>query len=459
MKRMLPLLMALTFVLGVFSAYAADTPIQLRLAVPQDTPDRKAQREALFAKFARFEALNPGVKIVPVVFEYTDRQTFFLKQAAHLAPDTFIVYATEGQMLASKGWAAPLDEYIAGWDKKSWYNPDSFGPFSIGGHVYGVPDDNYINHIIYNKKMFKEKGIPEPTLNWTWDEFINDAVKLTDKSKGIAGYVHMTKGSEGGWALTDFLYAAGGEVEVEKDGKTYAAFDSPEAIKAAQLLKDLRWKYDVLPSNWLNGWADAFNVFGAGKAAMVFDGGWGRNLAINGQDMNPADIGVTLMPKGPGPKGRQAGVLGGSYWIINGLQKDKAVRDAAWKFNTFEMWDDKALGDVQSQIADARKNKLYRAFFSYRPLMPDAPYLAKEKALLDANKDVAIQWGTPEFLKALPGTAHPEPPVAAQDAYGKYLSPLVQKIMADKNADPAALMKETAARFQKEVLDPINAAQ
>jgi hypothetical protein len=29
--------------------------------------------------------------------------------------------------------------------------------------------------------------------------------------------------------------------------------------------------------------------------------------------------------------------------------------------------------------------------------------------------------------------------------------------MADKNADPAALMKETAARFQKEVLDPINA--
>jgi ABC-type glycerol-3-phosphate transport system substrate-binding protein len=451
MKRTALGLIALFLTLPLFAQ------VQLRLPVPQDTPDKKAERQALFEKFHRFEAANPGVKIVPVDFAYTDRQTFFLKQAAGLAPDTFDVYATEAQMLVSKHWAAPLDDYIAGWDKKAWYNPASFEPFTVEGHVYGIPSANYVNHIIYNKKMFREKGIPEPGLNWTWDEFIRDAVKLTDKSKGIAGYIHMTKGSEGGWALTDFLYAAGGEVETVKDGKAYAAFDSPEAIAAAQLLKDLKWKYDVLPANWLNGWSDVFNVFGDGKAAMVFDGGWGRNLAINGEGMDWHDIGVTLMPKGPGAKGRQAGVMGGSYWIINGLTKDKAVRDAAWKWQTFESWDQSALKALKAQIADARKSKQFRAFFDYKPLLPDAPYIAQEKAVLDANSDVALQWGTPEFLKRLPTTAHPEPAVAAQEAYGKYLSPLVQKLMSDKNADAAALMKDAAARFQKDVLDPANA--
>lgn len=436
---------------GFLSAQAKK--VQLKIPVPQDTPDKKAERTALFARFKRFEAVNPGVECVPVDFAYTDRQTFFLKQSAGLAPDTFNVYATEGQMLASKHWAYPLDEYLDGWNMMKWYNQSSFEPFKIDGKIYGVPCANYVNHIIYNKKMFREKRLKEPGPDWTWQEFIEDARSLTDKSKGIAGYVQMTRGSEGGWALTDFIYSAGGECEVVRNGKTYAAFDSAEAVSAAQLLKDMRWKYKVLPANWLQGWGDAFNVFGSGKAAMVIDGGWGRNQAINGAGMDPADIGVALMPRADTSKGRHCGVLGGSYWIINGLIKDKAVRDAAWKWNTFEMWDDSALAFVKTQIDDARANRMYRAQFEYYPLVPDAPYLKKERALIAANPDAAILWGTDDFLKALPETGHIEPPVAAQEMYGKYLSPVVQQLLSNKNADPEKLMKAAAQKFQKEVLD------
>ncbi len=189
---------------------------------------------------------------------------------------------------------------------------------------------------------------------------------------------------------------------------------------------------------------------------MVFDGDTGRSVAINGLKMDPKDIGIVPMPKGKGPKGRQAGVLGGHFWIINaGSAKTKAVRDAAWKWIDFERYDDLALRDVQSQIDDARANKIYRAQFVYTPLLPNSTYTAKERKLLEDNPDAAVAWGDDAFLKFLPTTGHIEPSIEAQKAYSPCLVAVVQGLFSDKNADPAKLMKEQNAKFQK-ILDDAN---
>jgi ABC-type glycerol-3-phosphate transport system substrate-binding protein len=391
-----------------------------------------------------------------VAFEYDNTNQFLVMQAAKQAPDVMSVWATEAQMLASKKWAIPLDSYIAGWDKAAWYNKDAFGPFTVAGKRYGVPDQNYIKHVIYNKELFAAKGVPTPKLNWTWADFVDAIVKTTDKATGVAGFAPMGKGAESGWGFSDFIYMAGGEIEQVRGGKTYATFDSPEAIAAAQLFKDLKWKYDALPSNWANGWGDVYNVFGAKQAAMVLDADNGRAIAINSLKMEPKNIGLALMPKGPGAKGRQAGVMGGTYLVINGLAKNKATQDAAWKWLTFEKWDNAGLADLQAQIDDARKNGQFRAQFTYSPLLPTAPYVTKERSLLEENPDAAVAWGDAAFLTALPKTAHTEPPVAAQDIYGKYLADVVQVLFSDQNADPAATMKDANKRFQAEVLDPLN---
>jgi multiple sugar transport system substrate-binding protein len=192
---------------------------------------------------------------------------------------------------------------------------------------------------------------------------------------------------------------------------------------------------------------------------MVLDADNGRAIAINSLKMDPANIGLALMPKGPGSKGRQAGVLGGTFLVTNGLAKSKEVRDAAWKWIVFERWDDAGLADLQAQIEDARANKQFRAQFQYSPLLPTAPYVQKERAILVENPDAAVAWGDAAFLSALPATAHIEPPVAAQDVYGKYLNNVVQVLFSEKNADPAAIMKDANKRFQAEVLDPLNAAR
>ncbi len=444
----------LTAVLLAASAYAQT--VELKVQLNRDTPENKARIAAVLDKAKRFEAAYPNIKVKGVNIEYDNTGEFFVKQAAGQAPDVLTVWATEAALLSSKKWALPLNSYVEGWAKKAWYNPNSFDAFTIKGTIYGVPDDNYVKHVLYNKKLFTAAGVPFPKNDWTWDDFLNAAIKTTDKAKGIAGFAPMGKGAESGWGFSDFIYQAGGEVEVFKGGKAYAAFDSAEAVAAAQFFKDLKWKYDVIPAKWDLGWGDVFNVFGAGQAAMCFDGDTGRAVAINSLKMDPKDIGIVPMPKGKGPKGRQAGVLGGHFWIINAASaKTKAVQDAAWKWIDFERYDDSALRDIQSQIDDARANKIYRALFVYSPLLPNAPYIAKERKLLEDNPDAAVAWGDEAFLKFLPTTGHVEPSVEAQKAYSPALSSVVQTLLSDKNADPAKVMKDQSARFQK-VLDEAN---
>ncbi len=455
-KLMVLLFITALLALAMASVFqvSADNTIELKVVIGPDTPDNKAQNQATLERIKRFEAANPGIQCKPVPYTYTTRQNFFIMQAAHNAPDVMDVWATECPMLVAKGWIVPLDSYLKKWDKYSWYSPNSFDPFRLNRKIWGVPWTGYIKHVIYNKRMFKEKGVPEPSLHWTWKDFTAAAVKLTDKEKGIAGFAPMTRGSEGGWALSDFIYQAGGEIETYKNGKYIATFGSPEAIRALQYLKDLKWKYDVLPANWSNGWTDVFNVFGSGKAAIVWDGDWGRNVAINGQKLDPKDVGVALMPKGDGPKGRQAGVQGGRFYVINAFCPPKN-RDAAWKWLTFEFWGDANITRLENEAAEARKNKQYRAQFEYFPLKPSSPFYKQWEATFAKNSDVLLSWGDDAFLNALPKTAHTEPPIEAQIVYGDVLAPIVQAVLSDRNADPAKLMKEAAAKFQKQYLDNV----
>lgn len=445
---------------GQGEASQPDGKITLKVQLNRDVPENKYRNEATMKRIERFQAKYPNIVCEPVYIEYDNTGEFFVKQAAGQAPDVLTVWATEAQLFVSRKWGVPLDGYIENWEKKSWYNPDSFLPFTVDGTIYGVPESNYVKHVMYNRELFAKAGVPEPALDWTWDDFVAAAVATTDKAKGIAGFAPMGRGAESGWGFSDIIYQAGAELVEMRDGKYYAVFDSPEAVAAARFLKDLRWKHDVIPAQWANGWGDVYNVFGAGQTAMVFDADWGRATPINNFGMKPDVIGVVPMPKGPGAKGRQSGVLGGTYWVINGgSAKTKAVQDAAFLWIDFERYDEAGLTDIQAQIDDARANGQYRAQFVYSPLVPDAPYAQKEREILLANPDAAIAWGDEAFLAALPKTAHIEPPVAAQELYGNYLANIVQILFSESNADPARLMKEWNAKFQEEVLDPINAGE
>jgi multiple sugar transport system substrate-binding protein len=466
MRRSVLVLVLVLVAAGLFATAESEgadgsaKTVELTVAFPRDNEENEYRIEAELDRVARFEAAYPNISVTPVYVEYDNTGEFFVRQAAGQAPAVITVWATEAQLFVDRGWGVALDDYLANWDKRDWYNPDAFLPFTVGGTIYGVPDNNYVKHVIYNKALFAAAGVPEPSLDWTWDDFTAAAVATTDTANGVAGFAPMGRGAESGWGFSDMIYQAGAEVIEDRDGVYTAVFDSAEAIAAAQFLKDLKWRYEVIPANWSNGWGDVFNVFGALQAAMVYDADWGRNIAINSLGMDPGNIGVVPMPKGPGPNGRQAGVLGGTYWVINGpAARTKDVQDAAWLWIDFERYDEAGLDRLQSEIADARANGQYRAQFVYSPLLPGAEYILREQEILRGNSDAAVLWGSEAFLEFLPGTAHTEPVIAAQELYGQYLANVVQILFSEEDADPSEVMTEMNARFQAEILDPLNAAR
>ena len=93
--------------------------------------------------------------------------------------DAWLPNLVKNQLVAS----AP--QAVAAETKANW--PASvIHAASVGGMLYGIPNEIDLYALNYNKKLFAEAGIAGPPK--TWAEFLADAKKLTDKSKGQQGF-------------------------------------------------------------------------------------------------------------------------------------------------------------------------------------------------------------------------------------------------------------------------------
>ncbi len=178
--------------------------------------------------------------------------------------------------------------------------PVVYPNFVYEGRVYGHPTNAATDAIWINKSIFDEHGEPYPSGDWTWEEFIEVARRVTKKdAKGR--YEHFGfLGNRSEWYA--MVRQFGGRLFTE-DG-TRCALDSPEAIRAIQLLQDLIYRYDVMPTPnqeaamaAAGGWgAGTITLFGGGKAAMAHGGRWWLCLLRQYEDLQ---LGVTEFPHGP----------------------------------------------------------------------------------------------------------------------------------------------------------------
>lgn len=397
----------------------------------------------------RFQEQYPWITVKPDPWQYNP-QEFAVKMAGKTAPDVIGLYATEGRIVAERGWAADLTDFVSSWELGSEYNTDAFKAFTIDGKIYGIPDWQYVMNILYNKKLFREKGVPEPTADWTWDDFINAAKALTDKGKGIAGIGLPGKGAEATWVWSNFLYQAGGEAEELKDGKWTSVANSDAGVKALQLYKDLRWTWDVMQPNSSAGGGDINKDFGNGKIAMITHGDWVVSQMLNEYKMPLEDIGIVPMPsmEAGGP---HAAVSGGGFTIINGQVADGNKLDAAWKWVTFDRLNDGALKSDEQWIIDSKAKSEKIAHVVISPVKPDSEYGKKQREIWAKYPDTKIQWPD-ELYATLLKDAHFEPPIDGQAWYSTF-APAIEKVLTDKNADPKTELDAVSKAFQEQTLN------
>jgi multiple sugar transport system substrate-binding protein len=199
---------------------------------------------------------------------------------------------------------------------------------SVGGTVYGVPNEIDLYALNYNKALFKEAGIDKAPA--TWDELKADAAKLTDKAAGRQGF-----GLINSWAagvvhpFGSFLASNGGTLVA--DGKPQ--LDSPQMLETLQLYETLVKEGYSVPAM---GTADAnttgpfLDNFVSGKTGMIIMANWWESALKAGMGGKFADIGTAPIPVGPSGKGPHS--ISYSWMTVVNASATAAEQDAAWKF-------------------------------------------------------------------------------------------------------------------------------
>ncbi|RED55516.1 ABC transporter substrate-binding protein [Cohnella lupini] len=411
-------------------------------------PDKTQENISLDAQIKRFQEKQPHVTITPEYWKYENTQ-IAIKMASNSAQTEFTTWATEARLLTGKKWIADLTDYMANWEFGKDLNEKAMEPYVIDGKTYGVPIDAYGVTVTINKKLFADKGVPLPPLDWTWDELIEAAKAINDPAKGIAGIIPMGTGTESGWNWTNFLYSAGGDVQTVADGKVTAAFNSEAGLKALQLYKDLK-DANVIPKTWAIGYGDAMTLFQQGRGGMILVGnGNAADQAINQGGLNKDDIALYPIPsvtKG----GKHLGIAGGNYKVINGLAT-KEQQKAAFDFVVNEYFTDAYLESIDAQIAAKKaKNEIFvPQMINY---WNDSSEFGKKYEEVLAKHDNVYK-----FDPALNGLLESklEATYEVQAYYGE-MANVIQKVFTSKgDIDLQQLLDDAAAKVQKNIFDKV----
>jgi multiple sugar transport system substrate-binding protein len=162
--------------------------------------------------------------------------------------DFFRVSADELPVMVQQGLVAPTDSFLSASDKSDIY-PNILQDVSFNGKPYAWP--MYVPPVgmYLNLDIFKERNITPPSDNWTYDEFVEIAQKLTfTRSDGTKVYGYTGQVDAGVLNTWPIIMCDGG-APLSSDNKTYT-FNSPQGVSGLQKLVDLVHKYKVTPPDF-----------------------------------------------------------------------------------------------------------------------------------------------------------------------------------------------------------------
>lgn len=174
-------------------------------------------------------------------------------------PDVVIVEENFTPEVSAAGRLMPLDEYLPR-GKKEDIHPTLGYLLFWKDQLMALPTGTDCRILIYRKDLFDQAGLSYPTANWTWEDQMEVAMKLTydtqGKHPGDPGF-NLDKVKQWGFGfcfgktvhapLTIYapqLWQVGGDL-VDKTGK--AIFNSLEGVRALNFFVEAVNKYHVSP--------------------------------------------------------------------------------------------------------------------------------------------------------------------------------------------------------------------
>lgn len=204
MKKVTLFLLVMTIIFSMFTATAcsnqgdgsandqSEPPAKTQDETPKNTEKENIElrfswwgaeerHEAILKVIELYESQNENVKILPEYSGFTGYQDKLTAQIAGMnAPDIFAgVSEWFPQQAASD---ALLD--LTGLVDVSGQNPQIVESCSIDGKLYGVNMAVNAATYTYNKRILDDLGIELPPQNYTWDDFADKCIEISEKSGG-----------------------------------------------------------------------------------------------------------------------------------------------------------------------------------------------------------------------------------------------------------------------------------
>lgn len=147
--------------------------------------------------------------------------------------------------------------------------------------------------VVYNKKVIEEAGVEPPSDDWTWDDFRETAVELTDEERGIVGTGWPGTGDEDTtWRIWPLVWQLGGDV-LSEDGES-VGFEGAAGEGALSYVSDLAADGSVYVDTTAG--AERMNqLFQSNKMGMIVTGPWNLPDFVDAK----VGYGVALLPAVP----------------------------------------------------------------------------------------------------------------------------------------------------------------
>jgi multiple sugar transport system substrate-binding protein len=342
----------------------------------------------------RFEEQNPDIDVQPE-FNSMARDKIYVEIASGTAPDTFYCVTDDIPRLAYKDGIIPVNEFVKR-DKLDWniyfpqivnglQYPQQRSKVLVDGPVYAMPIHFSTDLLFYNVDAFRKAGVPLPTDNWTWDQMVDAARKLTIRNK--RGRIVQF-----GMFLPDVQTAIEGNGgAVFNADYTKCVIDNPAALEAVKTLRDLRFKDNVAPTPAQVQETSSMQMFKLGQVAMMP----GRTyMVVDFNKIKDFTYDVTLLP---GMKKNVERLAVGGV----ALSKQSRNKEAAWrwaKFYTSPEGGMQILSKLKNCVT-AVKSQAYDPKFFLQP--PPKNVKAMVTSLEDAYIVTPPLVGTAEWLNRI----------------------------------------------------------
>ena len=292
------------------------------------------ETKTLKSLIASFQKANKTIKVNMVYVPFDQAQAKYATAAqGGKAPDVMRAEIAWIADYAARGFLADLTKNISSADRNDFLG----SAFAYGvwqNKSYAVPQVTDAPALLYNKALFKSKGVGVPNSMAS----LEAACKKFGDGKGI-----FLRGDA--YFVQPWIWAyGGGLVNPLKKEILIASKNSISGMTAYKRLFDSSCAFKN--EDFANDYNNAQTAFKNGDVAMIENGPWATADVLSGKAFaDKSNLGVAPLPKGPGGQGSP---VGGHSFVV--AKKSKNVA-AAYKLIQF-------LTKASSQATFASKNNL-----------------------------------------------------------------------------------------------------